>query len=146
MKFEPHFTLRDVLLEAAIGARGWFLVTAAAGNAMLVFVIASAAVTDAAIGYAALFPFGIAAIMGTYSICQYRHRSHIFITSRNGIKIYVYAVVWNMIPISIALVLEAILTRTGLLSRDIRQPLELLVLLLAMSIAMSLATWFPKGR
>jgi hypothetical protein len=140
-------SIRDVLWEAALGARGWFIAIFGIGCALIALGYATGSENmTKAYGYALLMPFWLAALMGTVAIWSYRTRQHLSVFSRPGRTMLTGAAVWNCTLVSVASAMEQVLTRTGVLDRPPRALSEALAGPLVVGIVMALFIALPRGR
>lgn len=140
-------SIRDVLWEAALGARRWFIAIFGVGCALIAigYVTGSENMTKA-YAYALLMPFWLAALMGTVAIWSYRSRQQVSVFTRPGKTMLIGAAVWNCALVSVASAMEQVLTRTGVLDRPPRALTEALAGPLVVGTAMALFIALPRGR
>jgi uncharacterized membrane protein YadS len=140
-------SVRDVLWEAALGARGWFLAVFAIGCALVAFgLLTESTNMNSAYAYAFLMPFWLAALMGTVALWSYRTRQHWRLFSPAGRTVFVGAVLWNTALVGIASAAEQLLTRSSVLDRPPRDLTEALAGPVAIGCIMALFIAVPRER
>jgi uncharacterized MnhB-related membrane protein len=140
-------SIPDVLWEAALGARGWFIAIFGIGCGLIAFGFATGSENmTKAYAYALLMPFWLAALMGTVAIWSYRTRQQASVFSGAGKTMLTGAAVWNCTIVSIASAMEQLLTRTGVLDRPPRALTEAVVGPLVVGTVMALFISLPRGR
>ena len=140
-------SIRDVLWEAALGARGWFLAILGIGCVLVVLGYATGSNNmNSAYAYAVLMPFWLAAIMGTAALWTYRTRQRWSTFSTVGRTVLAGAALWNCTLIVLASAAEQLLTRTGMLDRPPRELTEAVVGPFVVGGIMALFVALPRER
>jgi hypothetical protein len=142
-----HPALRELLWEAYVGARGWLAGVAAVGMALLSASVAlSGSAEPRAIFIALFLPLLAAAIMGSTELGAYRVRHNYGSAKGYAVRIFLAAVVWNMLLAACALVVDRAVVHYGLLPREpFAFPSSLFVAAgVAVAIA-SLSVWPRRG-
>lgn len=145
MSIQPTF--QDLLWQACLGARAWFLGMFFVGLGPL---LASQALLGApeprAVVLTFFMPLMLAALMGSTSLSAYRVRHADGPGSELAVRVFVAAVLWNALLAGTALVVDRAVTHYGLLARA---PLPLPVsighaALAAVAVAL-LSIWPRRG-
>lgn len=140
-------SIRDVLWEAALGARGWFIAIFAVGCGLVLYGLITESINmNSAYAYALLMPFWLAALMGTVAVWSYRTRQHWRIFSRAGRTLFAGTALWNCGAIGFASAAEQLLTRASVLDRPPRDLTEALVGPVAIGCIMALFIAIPSER
>jgi len=138
-------SITELLLIAAIGARGWFITLVLVGLALLAAsVVLNPTVEPKAVVFAFFMPLIISALMGTVALGAHRARGEVWGAGSLRKQAFAAAFVWNCILGTAALVLDRVVCHFKLLPRDPFEFPQSMAVVVAMAAMLALMAVYPR--